>query len=151
MTDAEIIADLRHQIAALELTDSVRIAELQAQIARMQSASLANQLDALKSARASGVEECWLGERKVQYKSDREMVAAISALENEIAKETGVTHTIRVHEKNRPREGPAFLTVAAIAERNSAQPTLADRSSRTLPNPTLGRYPQFRRCFREGE
>jgi hypothetical protein len=56
------------------------------------------QLANLKSARASGVGEIWIGERRVQYRSDREMVAAIAALENEIAKsEETVTRTIVVH------------------------------------------------------
>ncbi len=43
------------------------------------------QLDALKTARATGARSIQFAERKIEYKSDREMAAAISALEAEIA------------------------------------------------------------------
>jgi hypothetical protein len=50
------------------------------------TATLQTQLDNLKAARRSGVRAIWIGERRVDYKSDREMVAAIASLANEIAK-----------------------------------------------------------------
>jgi hypothetical protein len=52
----------------------------QAQLATLQA-----QLEAAKAARRSGVKELWFGERRIFYKSDKEMATAIAALETEIA------------------------------------------------------------------
>jgi hypothetical protein len=47
--------------------------------------TLQAQLDALKAARASGVKTASFGERSATKFSDKEIVAQIAALENEIA------------------------------------------------------------------
>ena len=49
------------------------------------AASPAARLEALKGARYSGVMTVQFGEEKVTFRSDKELVAAISALENEVA------------------------------------------------------------------
>jgi len=48
-------------------------------------AELQAQLEAVKAARRSGVRETQFGERRTVFRSDRELTAAISALEDEIA------------------------------------------------------------------
>jgi hypothetical protein len=53
------------------------------------AATLRSQLENLKAARATGAREIWIGERRVQYRSDRELAAAISALETEFAAAAG--------------------------------------------------------------
>jgi hypothetical protein len=52
-------------------------------------ATLQSQLDALKAARASGIRTLTFGERSITHASDKDMVAAIAALENEIAAASG--------------------------------------------------------------
>jgi hypothetical protein len=51
--------------------------------------ALQAQLASLKSARASGVRTSTFGERSVTRATDKELVAAIAALENEIAAMAG--------------------------------------------------------------
>jgi tRNA A37 methylthiotransferase MiaB len=68
-------------------------------------AELQSQLDAAKSARASGVRELWFGERRVTYRSDKEMATAISALEDEIAALQGTARVRNVVLRPPPYRG----------------------------------------------
>jgi hypothetical protein len=68
-------------------------------------AALQAQLDALKSARASGVRELRFGERHIFYKSDKEMVAAIAALEDEINQTQGAPRPRNVVLRSPPHRG----------------------------------------------
>ena len=52
-------------------------------------AALRSQLDALKAQRASGVRDVQFGERRAVYRSDKDIVAAIAALEAELAAASG--------------------------------------------------------------
>jgi hypothetical protein len=62
-------------------------------------ATLRTDLESLKSSRRSGALRTRFGDREVQYRSDKEMVSAIAALETEIATAQGTpretTITIR--------------------------------------------------------
>lgn len=59
-------------------------------------AALQAQLEALKSARRSGVLKSRFSDREVTYRSDTELGRAISALENEIAVAQGTPRATTV-------------------------------------------------------
>jgi hypothetical protein len=64
-------------------------------------ATLRAQLESLQAARRSGVTSSQFGDRRVQYRSDAEMVNAIASLQNEIAALDGsaVVRSINVRSK----------------------------------------------------
>jgi hypothetical protein len=68
-------------------------------------ATLQAQLDALRSARASGVRELRFGERQIFYRSDKEMTTAIAALEDEINQAQGTSRPRNVVLRSPPNQG----------------------------------------------
>jgi hypothetical protein len=61
-------------------------------------AELTARLEKLRATRASGTRSVQLGERRVEYRTDAELAAAIADLERQLAGETGARlHTIRIH------------------------------------------------------
>lgn len=61
-------------------------------------ATLQEQLDALREARASGLRKVKYGEREMEYRTDEELAAAIADLERRIAQQSGAAvHTIRIY------------------------------------------------------
>lgn len=60
-------------------------------------AELTDRLDKLRAARASGARSFQYGEKRVEYRSDAELAAAIADLEHQLAGERGIRiHTIRI-------------------------------------------------------
>ncbi|WP_029356238.1 hypothetical protein [Bosea sp. 117] len=53
------------------------------------AATLTDQLDKLRAARASGLRRARFADREVEYRSDRELVAAIADLESRLAALSG--------------------------------------------------------------
>jgi hypothetical protein len=68
-------------------------------------AELQRELDAAKAARRTGAREIWIGERRVTYKSDREMATAIAALEDEINQAQGISRPRNVVLRSPPNRG----------------------------------------------
>lgn len=60
-------------------------------------ADLAAQLEALRTARASGLRRVRFNDREIEYRSDKEIVAAMADLERRIADQTGRVRTVRLH------------------------------------------------------
>ncbi len=52
---------------------------------------LQTQLDSLRAARAEGVRRVEFGDRRLEFRSDAELVAAIGGLERQIAQMSGAT------------------------------------------------------------
>jgi hypothetical protein len=70
-----------------------------------QLATLLAQLEDAKAARRSGVREIWFGERRLTYRSDKEMATAIAALEEEIAAAQGTSRPCNVVLRSPPYRG----------------------------------------------
>jgi hypothetical protein len=59
---------------------------------------LETRLEKLRAMRAAGTRIVEIGERRVEYRSDQELAAAIADLEHQLAGARGPrVHTIRVH------------------------------------------------------
>jgi hypothetical protein len=67
--------------------------------------TLLAQLEATKAARRSGVREIWFGERRLTYRSDKEMATAIAALEDEIAAMQGTPRPRNIVLRSPPYRG----------------------------------------------
>ena len=71
-----------------------------ADLAKMQA-----QLNALKSARSSGAREIQFGERRVVYRTDGELRAAIAALQAEVDNLQGAARVRNVVVRTLPHKG----------------------------------------------
>lgn len=61
-------------------------------------ATLEDQLQTLREARASGLRKVKYGEREMEYRTDEELAAAIADLERRIAQQNGAAvHAIRIY------------------------------------------------------
>jgi len=61
-------------------------------------ATLQEQLETLREARASGLRKVKYGEREMEYRTDEELAAAIADLERRIAQQNGgAVHTIKLY------------------------------------------------------
>ena len=61
-------------------------------------ATLQEQLETLREARASGLRKVKYGEREMEYRTDEELAAAIADLERRIAQQNGAAvQTIRIY------------------------------------------------------
>jgi hypothetical protein len=68
-------------------------------------AALQAQLEAAKAARFSGTREIQFGERRVVYRSDKDMATAIAALEEEINQAQGTSRPRNVVLRPPPNRG----------------------------------------------